>query len=129
VWLLAGDEGVVAKSGKDTHGLGVFFLDPQQAAPGPVLSEPIVAAGRDPRVLSFGHGAIGARGDPGQRAEGPKANNPKPGRPKGSASKTARTWNCRHSKPSCLTGRFSSENSGGLLVHRGGGIIDESILG
>jgi len=26
VWLLAGDEVVVTKSGKETHGLGVFFL-------------------------------------------------------------------------------------------------------
>jgi putative transposase len=26
VWLLAGDEVVVAKSGKETHGLGIFFL-------------------------------------------------------------------------------------------------------
>jgi putative transposase len=26
VWLLAGDEVVVTKSGKETHGLGIFFL-------------------------------------------------------------------------------------------------------
>ncbi|MCX7113565.1 MAG: transposase, partial [Proteobacteria bacterium] len=26
VWLLTGDEVVVTKSGKETHGLGVFFL-------------------------------------------------------------------------------------------------------
>jgi len=26
VWLLLGDEVVVTKSGKETHGLGVFFL-------------------------------------------------------------------------------------------------------
>lgn len=26
VWLLAGDEVMVTKSGKETHGLGVFFL-------------------------------------------------------------------------------------------------------
>lgn len=26
VWLLAGDEVMVTKSGKETHGLGIFFL-------------------------------------------------------------------------------------------------------
>ena len=26
VWLMAGDEVVVTKSGKETHGLGIFFL-------------------------------------------------------------------------------------------------------
>ena len=43
VWLLTGDEVVVTKSGKETHGLGIFFFDLQQAAPRPVLFEPVIA--------------------------------------------------------------------------------------
>ena len=43
VWLLLGDEVVVTKSGKETHGLGIFFFDLQQAAPRPVLFEPVIA--------------------------------------------------------------------------------------
>jgi putative transposase len=42
VWLLTGDEVVVTKSGKETHGLGFFFFDLQQAAPRPVLFEPVI---------------------------------------------------------------------------------------
>jgi putative transposase len=43
VWLLTGDEVVVTKSGKETHGLGIFFFDLQQAAARPVLFEPVAA--------------------------------------------------------------------------------------
>jgi putative transposase len=42
-WLLAGDEVVVSKSGKKTHGLDRFFLlGGWQDDPGVVFSEPVV---------------------------------------------------------------------------------------
>lgn len=43
VWLLVGDEVMVTKSGKETHGLGIFFFDLQQGASGLVLFEPVIA--------------------------------------------------------------------------------------
>ena len=61
VWLLAGDEVMVTKSGKETHGLGVFFFDVPQAAARPVLFEPVAAGDWNPHVLSFDHRAAGAR--------------------------------------------------------------------
>ena len=43
VWLLTGDEVVVTKSGKETHGLGIFFFALPQGAARPVLFEPVIA--------------------------------------------------------------------------------------
>jgi len=42
-WLLIGDEVMVTKSGKETHGLGIFFIHLQQGAPWPVLFKPVIA--------------------------------------------------------------------------------------
>jgi len=64
-------------------GWAFFFLDLQQAAPRPVLSEPVLAAGQGPRVLPFDHGATGARGSPGQRAEGRQGEEPEAGQAQG----------------------------------------------
>jgi putative transposase len=43
IWLLIGDEVMVTKSGKQTHGLGIFFIHLQQGTPWPVLFKPTIA--------------------------------------------------------------------------------------
>jgi putative transposase len=43
VWLLLGDEVMVTKSGKETHGLGIFFFNLQQATSRLVFFNPVVA--------------------------------------------------------------------------------------
>src|SRR5664279_4766865 len=42
VWLLLGDEVMVTKSGKETHGLGIFFFNLQQATSRFVFFKPVV---------------------------------------------------------------------------------------
>lgn len=42
VWLLIGDEVMVTKSGKETHGLGIFFFNLQQGTARIMFFEPIV---------------------------------------------------------------------------------------
>lgn len=42
VWLLLGDEVMVTKSGKETHGLGIFFFNLQQATARLVFFKPVV---------------------------------------------------------------------------------------
>ena len=43
IWLLIGDEVMVTKSRKQTHGLGIFFIHLQQGAAWPVLFKPVIA--------------------------------------------------------------------------------------
>ncbi len=45
IWLLIGDEVMVTKSGKETHGLGVFFFDLQQAIAWSVFFKPVIIIG------------------------------------------------------------------------------------
>lgn len=42
VWLLLGDEVMVTKSGKETHGLGIFFFNLQQATSRLMFFKPVV---------------------------------------------------------------------------------------
>jgi putative transposase len=42
VWLLIGDEVMVTKSGKETHGLGIFFFACQQSTARIMFFEPLV---------------------------------------------------------------------------------------
>jgi len=42
IWLLLGDEVMVTKSGKETHGLGIFFFNLQQATSRFVFFKPVV---------------------------------------------------------------------------------------
>ncbi len=42
VWLLIGDEVMVTKSGKETHGLGIFFFDCRQSTARNMLFESVI---------------------------------------------------------------------------------------
>ena len=92
VYLLAGDEVVVTKAGKKTHGLGRFFSSVyQRAVPGLAFFSLALVSTKDRRAFPLRLEQV-VRTDADQAAAKPKAvakaNDPapkrKPGRPKGS---------------------------------------------
>ncbi|MCX7096279.1 MAG: transposase [Methylococcales bacterium] len=72
-WLLVGDEVMVTKSGKHTHGLGIFFFNFQQGVARPVFFEPVIGVGGNPGRLPFDHRTTGARRCPGIRPQSRQA--------------------------------------------------------
>ena len=70
IWLLIGDEVMVTKSGKETHGLGIFFFDLQQATAWVMFFKLVIAVCRNADSLPFNNWTTGARRCPEKCAQG-----------------------------------------------------------